>query len=73
MPHLPLHYFLKIINSQLLLGTSAHESITATNITLKISQYDMNLKHDNFTVSNHIIYSYIFVAIAQKHLTALTK
>jgi len=56
------------INSQLNSGTI--ESITATNLTLKTSQHEIDLKHDNFTVSNHIIYSNILVAIAQKHLTA---
>jgi len=68
------HIIKKEINSQLLLGrpTTAHESITATNLALKTSQHETNLKHENFTVSNHINYTYISVAIAQKHFTAST-
>ena len=43
----------KKINSQLFLGTTAHENVTATNLTLKTSQHKTNLKHENFTVSHH--------------------
>jgi len=37
---------------------------------LKTSQHETNLKHENVTVSAYIFYSYIFVAIAEKHLPA---
>ena len=66
-----LHY-LKKINLQLLLGITTRESIKATNFTLKTPKHEINLKHENFAVSNHIIYNYILVAIAQKHFIAST-
>jgi len=37
---------------------------------LKTSQYEINFKHGNVTVSTHIIYNYILIAMAQKHFTA---
>jgi len=37
---------------------------------LKTAQHETNLKDENFTVSTHIIYSYIFVVIAAKHIPA---
>jgi len=36
----------------------------------KTSQHETNLKHENFTVSAYIFYSYIFVVIAEKHWPA---
>jgi len=39
---------------------------------LKTSQHETNLKQENVTVSTHIIYNYIFVVTAAKHLPAST-
>jgi len=44
-------------NSQLFLGTAAHESLAATHGASKTSQQETNVEHENFTVSNHIIFS----------------
>jgi len=60
--------FLKIINSRLLLGISAHESITAINITLKILQYEISLKHENFSIKSHYLQLLHFRCYSSKTL-----
>jgi len=39
---------------------------------LKTTQHKTNVKHENIRVSIHVIYSYILIFIAQKHLTSST-
>ena len=65
---LNLHYYKKAIHR----SNTAYKSVTTTNEGLKTSQYETHLKHEHFTVSTHIIYSSIFVIIAEKHMPAST-
>jgi len=41
-------------------------------LSLETSHHETNLKHENFTVSPDIIYSYTSVAMVQNHFTTST-